>query len=252
MTPTNKLALSSLFLAGLLQPIQAAITPYSSDFSKVMGPNSIEGWAVIDGTAETAVVRVKNLKAASDTDHNDLLSQTDDPLDGNAVVGDFTGDTEATGDGVANDGTLSLDVADQQKGNESMAYTCDGSMKPGERYALSISWINGTSFSAASFQLYNATDGRVLTELKDQEIRPNSASDYKPTELVLNYQATEADRGDQLQIRVVENGDHPARDVKLDQVALKVIQAAGIPESSMYAAILGLLALAVAASYRRR
>jgi hypothetical protein len=234
----------SLFLAAaslaVASSASAAIVAYSSTFSS---SGSIAGWTSVGATP--AVIKWDSANASNnDYDKLDLVNTQANPLDGNGIVGDMSGDTEAMGDGVQGDGGLWFDTFNATAGDEAIAFTLSGTIALGEQYNLSIGAYNdGLSFYSGSYQLYNLTDATVLASVNSPNIIGSTGATYKPVDFTLSYTALASDVGDQLQIRFVEAANNSGRDLYVDNLSLAVI-----PEPSV--ALLG--GLGVLALLRRR
>jgi hypothetical protein len=204
-------------LVALSAGAHARITPVSDDFSTDTG--TFPDWGLIDSVMDTEIIH--DTVSENDYDKLDLIDSTGNPLDGDGVVGNLAGDTEAVGDGVQGDGGLRLDTGDGIQGNESMGLTVAGTLQEGETAALTGTVYNdNTSFVRFKVQLWNLTDDRLLAETALISVNGSTHLAYLPQDLSVSYTAVAADAGDVLQIRFVEDANNLARDIYLDNFSV--------------------------------
>ncbi len=194
----------------------AAIVEISDDFSTTN--NTYVNWVSVG--VSNAVIQ-HDAVSTYDFDKNDFVDSTGNPLDGDNIVSNLVGDTEALGDGLLMDGGLVLNTQDGTQGNEAMGLTLGGTMELDEKISLTATLYNdNNSFTSVRIQLYNLTDGVVLAESANTTIQSYPNVNYVPINFSLEHQAVTTDVGDTLQIRLVENANSGARDGYVDNFAL--------------------------------
>ncbi len=126
-----------------------------------------------------------------------------------------------SGDGVKDDGGLQLNSQNATQGDEAIGLTIGGTMEDGEGITFTGSVYNdNSSYSRYNAQLWNLTDNTILAQSGSTFVNPYGADDYVPVDFNVSYVATATDAGDTLQIRFLEDNDHTARDIYIDNFSL--------------------------------
>ena len=138
---------------------QAGITAVSDTFGD--NTQTFPSWAAVAGAP--VIGYRNNTQILNDYDRYDQINSQANPLDGDGIVGNLLGDTEATGDGLLNDGGFRMRPQDTIVQNEAIGFTLGGTMALGEQYDLTMGLENeGLSYFRGWLELYNLTDSSVL------------------------------------------------------------------------------------------
>lgn len=182
----------------VVTPLTAAITPYSEDFSS--GSGSLTGWTDIGSVATS-------------------IQYSNATNDGDAGTYDVV-DSDGPGDGVAGDGALLFNSQDGTPQNEEIAHTFGGTISLGESYTLDVACFNNNgSYNRYSVSLWNKTDDIMLATTGFIGL---NGSVVGCRESQLTVLPGLADAGDELEVRILEDGDASSRDVWIDSISLSV------------------------------
>lgn len=238
----NKKTIVTLITSSLLSGAgisSAAITAVSDDFST----NTVGSWFSV-GAVTPKGIDWKPV-SVNDLDKLDLINSQANALDGDGIIGNLAGDTEATGDGAAGDGALIFDTINATIGDEEIALNIGGSMELGEVITLQMGMFNdNNSYARFSISLYNSTDNTELATTIPLFISGQGGGTYAPIDSTFSFTASATDVGDSLQIRILDDAQSTGRDAHVDNFSLTT----SIPEPST--ALLG--ALGALALLRRR
>lgn len=206
-TTYSKQTLNLIAITLLASISMGAITPTSDDFSS----DTSGSWTDV-GSIATVIVYDNN--SASDWYDGDDAT----------YIASYSEGMEITGDGVLNDGGLRLDTQNAIVGDEAMGLTIAGTMEAGEQITFTGNLYNdNTSYTDVNVQLWNLTDGTLLTESGAIRVKNYNNVSYTPVDFNLVYIAIESDAGDTLQIRFRDAGTATARDIFVDNYNLTSI-----------------------------
>ena len=189
--------------------VMAAVTATSDDFST--NTETFPSWTSI-GAFPTTI----NFDGTTVGDY-------DDGDAANKLA--YTAGMTLTGDGISDlngsDGGLRLNTLDAIQGNEAMGFVVAGTMTESNTLSFTGSVYNDNgSFSPFNAQLWNLTDGVLLTESGNTSVDGINHVAYVPKNFDLSYLVTATDEGDTLQLRFLENANSTARDIYVDNFSL--------------------------------
>lgn len=210
---TKIMVLVTVFVAASAHASVVAIT------NTFTGSSSTAGWVNIGTRNATISYSSGNGPRCDYWDGYYMLVQV--PRETSEAAAVIAANGTITGDGMLADGALWFDTADGSSGNESIAYTLDGTMEEGEVITFSYNVFNNNSYwSQVQGQLWDMTTGTELAVADWVTVLSADMAEYKPSDGTVSYTVTAGEAGHKLAIVFREWNNSSSRDPYIDNISV--------------------------------